>query len=82
VHAQLASCYHELGMYDQEIYQYESILEAGQTDEEIVFRLGLLYFKQGYTAKGLQTYERLREIDKDRSEELLKHYSFPDFLAL
>ena len=82
VHAQLASCYHDLGMYEEEIHHYESILESGQSDGEIIYRLGLLYFKQGHTAKGLQTYERLKEVDQSRGEELLKHYSFPDFLAL
>ena len=82
VHAQLASCYHDLGMYEEEINHYENILSAGQTDSEILFRLGKLYFQQGHTSKGLKIFEKLKEIKPEKSEELLDNYSFPDFLKL
>jgi hypothetical protein len=81
VHAQLAACYHELGMVDEEIFHYEQIIDAGQTDSEILFRLGCLYFQQGQTAKGLQIYDKLKGIADSRATELLEHYSQLSFLS-
>jgi len=74
VHAQLASCYHDIDMFDEEIREYESILQLCPEDTHILFRLGTLYFQQGESAKGLQIYEKLQSMQCSRADELLEFY--------
>lgn len=74
VHAQLASCYHDLGMVDEEIKEYEKILALCPEDKQILFRLGILYFQKGENAKGLQIYEKLKTMHFSRVEELIDCY--------
>ena len=74
VHAQLASCYHDLKMFDEEIKEYESILELCPEDKQILFRLGILYFQKGENAKGLQIYEKLQSMQFSRADELIDFY--------
>jgi tetratricopeptide (TPR) repeat protein len=74
VHAQLASCYHDLHLYKEEIREYEMILFLCPNDKEIMFRLGILYFQQGLNAKGLQIYEALRRLHFSRADELIDFY--------
>lgn len=74
VHAQLAAIYHELEMPLQEIQHYEYILKLTPQDLELIFRLGVLYFQQGETAKALLHYQRLQEAGDHRAEELISHY--------
>lgn len=74
VHAQLASCYHDLKMFDDEIKEYELILDLCPEDKQILFRLGILYFQQGENAKGLQIYEKLQEMQFSRADELIDFY--------
>jgi tetratricopeptide (TPR) repeat protein len=73
-HAQLASCYHELEKFDEELSEYEILSNLRAKDKEILLRLGILYFKLGKTAKGLLTYESLRKIDAKYSDHLISHY--------
>jgi len=80
VHAQLAACYHELGMVEEEIFHYEQIVNSGQTDSEILFRLGCLYFQQGQTAKGLKIYDKLKSLEDSQATQLLDHYSKLNFI--
>lgn len=74
VHAQLASCYHDLGMYAEEIAAYETILELCPDDKQILFRLGILCFQQGENARGLQIYQQLKEMLFSRADELIDFY--------
>ena len=74
VHAQLALCYHDLEMYDEEIAAYETILALCPDDKEVMYRLGILYFKEGKTAKGLRMYDALLRLGYSRVEHLLTHY--------
>lgn len=74
VHAQLASCYHDLKMYEKEIESYENILSLCPNDKQILFRLGILSFQQGKSARGLEIYEQLKEMDFSRADELIDFY--------
>lgn len=74
VHAQLASCYHDLGQYQDEISEYEKVLELCPDDKQILFRLGILSFQQGENARGLQIYEKLKEMNFSRADELIGFY--------
>ena len=73
-HAQLASCYHSLEAWDQELFEYELLSNLRSKDKEVLYRLGLLYFKLGKTAKGLRAYESLKGIDAQVADHLLSHY--------
>lgn len=74
VQAQLASCYHDLKMFKEEILYYENILKLCPYDKQIMFRLGVLYFQQGLNAKGLRIYEELKNIGFSRANELIDYY--------
>ncbi len=74
VHAQLASCYHDLRMHKEEITEYETILKLCPEDKQILFRLGILCFQQGENARGLQIYEQLKEMQFSRVDELIDFY--------
>jgi len=74
VHAQLASCYHDLNLFDDEIREYETIINLYPDDREILFRLGNLYFQQGMSSKGLRTYETLKQISPDSALEMIQGY--------
>ena len=74
VHAQLASVYRDLDIVDKEIEEYEAILKLTPKDHEILYRLGVLYFSQGRNAQALRLYEKLKELQESKAEELLSHY--------
>lgn len=74
VHAQLAACYHNLNKKDDEIAQYEHILSLRPNDQEVMYRLGILYFQQGQNAKGFKIYEQLKNLGCVKHESLLQYY--------
>ncbi|HEY2810192.1 MAG TPA: hypothetical protein VGJ00_02225 [Rhabdochlamydiaceae bacterium] len=74
VHFHLASIYKDLAWVDKEIEEYEAILSLAPKDQEILFRLGVLYFSQGRNAHALALYEKLKESAPAKAEELLGHY--------
>lgn len=74
VHAQLASCYHDLKQYQQEIAEYENVLKICPEDKQILFRLGILCFQQGENARALQIYENLKKMHFSRADELIDFY--------
>lgn len=74
VQAQLATCYHDLKMFKEEIQYYENILRLCPDDKQIMFRLGVLYFQQGFNAKGLHIYEGLKAMSFSRADELIDYY--------
>lgn len=74
VHAQLAACYHNLDKREEEITQYEHILSLRSNDQEVMYRLGILYFQQGQNAKGFKIYEQLKSLGCVKHESLLQYY--------
>ncbi len=74
VHAQLASCNHDIKNYNEEINQYEKVLKLCPEDKQVIFRLGILCFQQGKTARGLELYEMLKKGNFSRAEELIEFY--------
>jgi tetratricopeptide (TPR) repeat protein len=74
VHAQLAFSYHDLKMPLEEIKEYEIILKLNPDDTDTSFKLGALYFQQGFNAKGLRLYEEVKSSDLKKAEELIKYY--------
>lgn len=74
VHTQLAYSYRDLQMPLEEIREYETILKITPGDNEVLFKLGLLYFEQGFNAKGLQVYEELKRVHYKKAEALIHFY--------
>lgn len=74
VHTQLAYSYHDLQMPAEEIKEYETILKLRPDDRETLYKLGELYFQQGYNAQGLKVYETLRCSNPKKAEQLITHY--------
>lgn len=78
IHTQLAYSYHDLQMPEEETNEYEIVLKLRPNDQEILFKLGVLYFQQGRNALGLQIYEELKKIDSGKSEDLIQYYAKSD----
>jgi hypothetical protein len=74
VHVQLAGIYHSLDEPLKEIEHYEKVLAVVEKEEQILLRLGALYFQNGASAKGLQLYEKLKQISEKAAIELLSQY--------
>lgn len=74
VQTQLAYSYHDLGMPEEEIKAYETILTVCPNDKDTLYKLGVLYFQQGHNAKGLQIYEKLKKSNYKKAELLISHY--------
>ena len=75
IHMQLAGIYQDLEMVEKEIKEYEIILTLSPKDQEALLRLGVLYFSQGENASALRLYERLKELNAAKAQELLSHYA-------
>lgn len=74
VHNQLAYSYHDLQMPEEEIKAYEKIIELSPLDYDSFYKLGTLYFQQGFIAKGLKIYEHLKHEHPSKAASLIKHY--------
>jgi tetratricopeptide (TPR) repeat protein len=74
VHIQLAYSYHDLQMPLEEIKEYETIKRLQPDDLDNLFKLGILYFQQGWNAKGLRVYEELKKAHYAKAEALIKFY--------
>lgn len=74
VHSQLAYSYHDLQMPLEEIKEYETIQKLVPDDRDNLYKLGVLYFQQGYNAKGLRVYEELKKGHYKKAESLIKYY--------
>lgn len=72
--AQLATCYHELEMYDKEIEHFEKILEISDFNHEVMLRLSYLYFQEGRNAQGFKLYKIIKETDTGKAAELFDYY--------
>lgn len=75
VHKQLAYSYHDLQMPLEEIREYETILSLTPEDKESLYKLGVLYFQQGFNAKGLRVYEELKHANPPRAHQLISFYA-------
>lgn len=74
VHEQLALGYKLLNMPEKELFELETLAHLRPQDLEILHRLGVLYFQKGMNAKGLQTYQTLRQLNFKKAEDLISHY--------
>jgi tetratricopeptide (TPR) repeat protein len=74
VHAQLAQSYKTLEILDKEALELENILKLSPNDTEIMYRLGIVYFKLGKNSKGLNIYEKLIKKGIQKAENLLDYY--------
>lgn len=74
VHTQLAYSYRDLQMPKEEISEYETLLLICPDDNEVLFKLGKLYFEQGQNAKGLKMYEALKASNYKKAESLISYY--------
>lgn len=74
IHSQLAKSYHDLEMLEEEIKEYEIIIQLRPNDMEVLYRLGVLYFQQGLNAKGLKVYDQLCRANFKKAEDLISHY--------
>lgn len=74
VHAQLAYSYQDLQMPLEEIREYEIILKLRPDDKETLYKLGVLYFSQGFNAKGLRVYDQLKHYNYKKAEHLIQFY--------
>ena len=74
IKSQLAKCYHDLEMREEEEIEYESILSINPKDYDILFKLGLVCFELGKSAKGLRIYERLKDQSPKVADSLIIYY--------
>lgn len=74
VHEQLAYSYRDLQMPEEEITEYEIIVNLKEGDLDAIYNLGVLYFQQGHNAKGLRVYEKLKTANYQRAEDLISFY--------
>lgn len=74
VHEQLAYSYIDLQMPFEAILEYEQMLKLNPHDSEALYRLGVLYFRHGRNAQGLQIYEQLRRTHYKKAEMLINLY--------
>lgn len=77
-HSQLATVYRDLKMPHEEIREYETILRITPNDYDALFRLGKLYFQQGWNGHGLRIYEQLKQKQNSHAEELIQFYGTID----
>ena len=75
VHEMLAQGYRDLGRIEEETQEIETLLHLKPQDKELLFRIGVLYFKQKRNAEGLRIYEQLKEANYKRAEELILLYT-------
>lgn len=77
-HIQLGQIYRDLKMPHEEIREHETILRITPDDQNALFRLGKLYFQQGWNAHGLKIYEQLRQKQDAQADELIQFYGTLD----
>lgn len=74
VHAQLAFCYQNLEMKEQEIAEFEKLSKLRPGDENVLYRLGKLYFEMNKHADALKIYERLYHLHPQKAQDLINIY--------
>lgn len=82
VHSQLAQSYSYLQMKEDQIREYETILQLSPNDYEVLYQLGILYFEINHNSKGLRVYEELKKVSSKKAENLLKYYGTSQSIEL
>ncbi|KAF3362636.1 Uncharacterized protein PHSC3_000875 [Chlamydiales bacterium STE3] len=79
IYTQLAYSYRDLQMPEEEMKAYEAIISLRPHDHDTLFKLGLLYFKQGENALGLKVYQELKKAHFKKAEMLMDYYGTNKF---
>lgn len=74
VYTQLAYSYRDLKMPLEEMRAYEAIVKLRPSDHESLFKLGVLYFREGENALGLKVYQELKKAHFKKAEMLMSYY--------
>lgn len=82
LYTKLSKIYQLQGDTEKEIQCQEKLLSLSFNDQEALIRLGILYFKQGYNAKGLKIYEELKNNFPTEATQLIEYYPFSPFEQL
>jgi len=75
IHSQLATVYRQLDLPHEEMLECEAILKVSPEARDVLLRLGILYFEHGFSAKALRLYEKLKENNDPKADELIARYS-------
>lgn len=73
-HLQLADTFHRLNRPLEEIAEYEALHQLNPTDQELLYKLGCLYFAQGMNGKGLRIYNELHQNHFNKADLLIQNY--------
>ena len=74
IHLQLAKSYHKLNLKKEQIKEYEIIYKLCPNDNNVLFKLGALYFETKRNSKGLRIYEELLMRSFKDADQLLSYY--------
>jgi len=74
IHLQLAKNYNRLDLKTDELKEYEIVYKLCPKDNNILFKLGCLYFETKANSKGLRVYEELKMRSFKDSDKLLDLY--------
>ena len=74
IHLQLADSYKKINLKHSELKEYETAYKLCPNDNNILYKLGVLYFEMGKNSKGLRIYEELKSRNYQNSEKLLSYY--------
>jgi len=74
IHLQLAKSYNKLNLKKEQIHEYEIIYKLCPNDNNVLFKLGALYFETKRNSKGLRIYEELLMRSFKDAPKLLAYY--------
>ncbi|NGX27962.1 MAG: hypothetical protein K940chlam1_00134 [Candidatus Anoxychlamydiales bacterium] len=74
IHLQLAMSYNKLNLKKEQIKEYEIIYKLCPNDNNVLFKLGALYFETKRNSKGLRIYEELLMRSFKDASKLLTYY--------
>jgi len=75
IRLQLAKSYNILDMKIDETKEYQILYKLCPNDNNILYKLGTLYFEMGKNSKGLRVYEELKIRSFKNADTLLSYYS-------
>lgn len=74
IHLQLAQSYKKLNLIKEQIKELETVYKLCPNDNNILFKLGALYFETKRNSKGLRIYEELKMRSFKDADLLLSYY--------
>lgn len=74
IHLQLAQCYKKLNLVKEQIKELETVYKLCPNDNNILYKLGALYFETKRNSKGLRIYEELKMRSFKDADKLLSYY--------